>query len=69
MIGKLDYNAEGLVMLTNNYEFHKILEQSSKKFEYEYIVKVFGRFDEKKLVKIREGCVIKGKMIGPFYVS
>ncbi len=59
--GKLDYNAEGLLLLTNNKEFHQIISEASKKWEYEYDIKVFGRFDELKLLKIREGAVIKGK--------
>lgn len=39
------------------------------KFDYHYLIKVHGKFDDKKLLAIRRGAVIKGKKMGPFFVG
>ena len=46
--GKLDYNASGIILLTNNPEYHSIVESAGKKYLSEYIIKVHGRFTEEK---------------------
>ena len=35
----------------------------------EYRVRVFGRFDDKKLEKVREGAIIDGEQYGPFWAN
>lgn len=45
------------------------IKENQAKFEYQYLIKVFGKFDEKKLLGIRKGAIIKGQKLGPFFVS
>ncbi len=56
-----------MLLLTNNQELSKVINESSHFFEYSYEIKVHGRFTEEKLIKIRKGAKIKGKKFGPFY--
>ncbi len=65
--GKLDYNAEGLLLLTNSLEMYEVIEEVAKDYVYSYRIKVHGRFTDKKLENIRKGAVIKGKKFGPFF--
>ena len=55
-------------MMTNSKTLKNVLEECEDKFEYIYEVKVFGRFDNEKLLKIRTGAIIKGVKMGPFFV-
>lgn len=65
-VGRLDYNSEGLMILTNDGELARTLEMPSNKIQRTYRVRVHGRFDDKKLTGIRNGAVIKGIQYGPF---
>jgi 23S rRNA pseudouridine2605 synthase len=59
-VGRLDYNSEGLMILTNNGDLARQLELPENEIMRTYKVRVFGRLDEEKLGRIREGCVIGG---------
>ena len=63
-VGRLDFNSEGLILITNDGEISRILE--SHPFERIYEVRVFGKLDLEKLNKIREGAIINGVQYGPF---
>lgn len=66
-IGKLDFNARGLLLLTNSPEYQHVIEKvANQKYQYLYRIKVHGRFTDEKLEKLREGMFIKGKKCGPF---
>ena len=56
-------------MMTNDKTLKAVLEECEKKYEYVYELKVFGRFTNEKLLKIRAGAIIKGVKMGPFFVS
>ena len=66
-VGRLDYDSEGLILLTNDGDLARALELPSNKIERTYRVRVFGNLDEDKLVKIRKGAVINGVQYGPFW--
>ena len=69
-MGRLDYLSEGLLIITNDGELARALELPSSKIERAYKVRVFSRtFDEKKLSKIRAGCVMNGIKYGPYLVE
>ena len=55
--------------MTNSPTMRDVLASCDKLFEYVYEVKVFGRFTDEKLLKIRAGAIIKGVKMGPFFVS
>jgi 23S rRNA pseudouridine2605 synthase len=66
-VGRLDYNSEGLILLTNDGELARALELPLHRLERTYRVRVYGRFNDEKLAKIRKGAVINGVQYGPFY--
>ena len=57
------------MLFTNNPDLRDLIVQNEKLFESTYELKVFGRFDDSKLEKIRRGHYIKGVKMGPFFVS
>jgi 23S rRNA pseudouridine2605 synthase len=64
-VGRLDYNSEGLLIMTNDGELANKLLHPSRKVEKVYKVKIKGRITHEDLEKIREGVIIddgsKGK--------
>ncbi len=59
-IGRLDYNTEGLLLLTNNGELARFLELPSNNFLREYRCRVFGRLLPEYIDEIENGMVIDG---------
>jgi 23S rRNA pseudouridine2605 synthase len=54
-VGRLDYNTEGLILLTNDGEFAKIVASAGEAFAKVYHVKVRGIPDESVLSRLRTG--------------
>ena len=48
-IGRLDYNTEGLLILTNNKKYKRELEKPQNEITRRYVVKVTGTLDSKKI--------------------
>lgn len=66
-IGRLDFNAEGIILLTDNEDAAKAWIENENHYDYVYEMKLTGRVDEKKLNEIRKGKVIKGVKCGPYF--
>lgn len=64
-VGRLDYNSEGLLILTNNGDLSRYLELPKNNFKRSYKVRVFGKVDEKRLKNLSEGISIKGEKYKP----
>lgn len=60
-IGRLDYNTEGLILITNDGEFAEALAHPRYEIEKEYIVTIEGRILESELAVLRNGVVENGK--------
>ena len=60
IIGRLDYNSEGLMILTNNGELKRYLELPKNKFERVYKVKIRGHLTNSNLTKIERGVSLEG---------
>ena len=60
IIGRLDYNSEGLMMLTNNGGLKRYLELPKNKVERIYKVKIKGQLTSSNLTKIKEGLSLDG---------
>ncbi len=60
IIGRLDYNSEGLMILTNNGELKRYLELPKNKFERIYLVKIRGHLTSSNLTKIKRGILLEG---------
>jgi 23S rRNA pseudouridine2605 synthase len=58
-VGRLDYNTEGLILLTDDGDFSKIMSSAGKLFPKVYHVKVHGSPDALALRKLRNGLHLK----------
>ena len=59
-IGRLDYDTEGLIILTNDGDFANHVAHPSYEIEKEYVVKVKGDMLESELAVLRKGVVENG---------
>ena len=57
-VGRLDFNSQGLLLLTNNTKIKNYLESPSNKITRIYKVKVQGILDTKTIKKIQKGLII-----------
>jgi 23S rRNA pseudouridine2605 synthase len=58
-VGRLDYNTEGLILLTNDGEFAKIVTAAGKHLPKVYQVKVRSLPTAQELTRLREGLRLK----------
>ncbi len=59
-VGRLDYDTEGLLLLTNDGDLVYALTHPSHEVPKTYIVKVEGQVLEHKLAQLRKGVIIDG---------
>ncbi len=64
-VGRLDLNSEGLLFMTNDGEFANRLTHPSSHVNKTYRVTVSGEVEEEKLLTLREGIMLDGKMTLP----
>ena len=64
--GRLDYNSEGLILLSNSSKICRNLELPKNNFERKYQVRVYGDFDINKLKKLSGGVNAGKKKYKPF---
>ncbi len=65
-VGRLDYNTEGLLLLTNDGDLARTLEHPKSALKRTYRVRVIGVIDENKLQKIANGVSIKDPKTGKY---
>jgi 23S rRNA pseudouridine2605 synthase len=58
-IGRLDYQSEGLLLMTNDGELANSLTRAASKVEKTYLVKVSGKPPEQALDQLRNGVMIE----------
>ena len=58
-VGRLDYNSEGLLLLTNDGELANALTRAASKVRKTYLVKVSGKPAESALDQLRSGIMIE----------
>ena len=68
-VGRLDYNTEGLIILTNNGDIKRFLELPSNKIDRVYKVKVSGEINSLDLNKIKKGIKINKIQYGPIKIK
>lgn len=59
-VGRLDFNTEGLLLLTDNGELARFLELPKNEMIRKYRVRVFGLLDESALKRLGQGVKING---------
>ena len=60
IIGRLDYNSEGLMILTNNGDLKRYLELPKNGVERVYDVEIRGHLTKSNLSKIKKGLSLEG---------
>ena len=69
-VGRLDYNTEGLILLTNDGEFSRIVTAAGEHMPKIYDVKVRSSADESDLNRLREGIRLKnGLRLAPCKIT
>ncbi len=64
-IGRLDYNTEGLLLLTNDGALARHLELPANGYVRRYRVRVFGTITQRQLDKLAKGITIEDVRYGP----
>jgi 23S rRNA pseudouridine2605 synthase len=68
-VGRLDYDSEGLLLLTNDGDFAHAVLHPSKKILKTYLVKVKGILEEDKIKKLKTGVKLVERMTAPVKVK
>lgn len=68
-VGRLDYDSEGLLLVTNDGAFAEVVMHPRHQLERAYQARVLGVPDEHELGRLRKGVVIEGHRTLPASVS
>jgi 23S rRNA pseudouridine2605 synthase len=58
-VGRLDYQSEGLLLMTNDGDLANVLTSAASRVEKTYLVKVSGKPREQELEQLRRGVMIE----------
>ena len=64
-VGRLDYDSEGLLLLTNDGEMMNHLLHPSHEIDKSYLVKVSNNLSDDELFRLKKGVIVDGKMTSP----
>ncbi|HET9149273.1 MAG TPA: pseudouridine synthase [Alphaproteobacteria bacterium] len=64
-VGRLDFNSEGLLLLTNDGELARKLELPAEGLVRRYRARAFGHIDQRALDRLKNGMVVEGIHYGP----
>lgn len=64
-VGRLDYDSEGLILLTNDGEMMQHLLHPSHEVEKQYLVKVSNKVTSEELHRLRQGVELDGRLTSP----
>ncbi len=68
-VGRLDYNTEGLLLLTTNGALSRYMELPKNKWVRKYRARVFGKLNMERLKKLENGIRIDGVRYGSIKVE
>ena len=68
-VGRLDFNSEGLLLLTNDGELARRLELPATGWTRRYRVRVFGKPDAGRLKELEAGASVAGVEYGPIFAA
>lgn len=68
-VGRLDYNSEGLLLLTNSPDCAHEYEKPSSNLKRTYRVRVFGDINYKALDELKNGITIEGIHYKPIHIE
>jgi 23S rRNA pseudouridine2605 synthase len=68
-IGRLDFNSEGLILLTNDGKLAQYMMHPSTAMQREYIVRIHGQVTQEHLDKFKRGVNVMGEHFGKMDVK
>lgn len=68
-VGRLDYDSEGMLLLTNDGEFTHAVLHPSKKIPKTYLVKIKGNIEDENMEKLRNGIRLERTVTAPAKVK
>lgn len=68
-VGRLDYNTEGLLLLTTSGELARYMELPKNKWIRNYRARVFGKINHERLKKLANGITVDGIRYGSIKVE
>lgn len=68
-VGRLDYNTEGLLLLTTSGELSRYMELPKNKWVRNYRARVFGKINHERLKKLVNGITVDGIRYGSIKVE
>ena len=68
-VGRLDYNTEGLLLLTTSGELSRYMELPKNKWVRKYRARVFGKINHERLKKLENGITVDGTRYGSIKVE
>lgn len=68
-VGRLDYDSEGLLLLTNDGDFAYAVTHPSRKIPKTYLVKVKGVLEDEDIDRLRKGIKVEGRLTAPAKVK
>ena len=68
-VGRLDYNTEGLLLLTTSGELSRYMELPKNKWVRNYRARVFGKLNHERLKKLANGITVEGIRYGSIKVE
>ena len=68
-VGRLDFNSEGLLMLTNNGDLKRFFELPKNNFERTYRVKVQGKISDRVINQLKKGVFANGVKYKPIMAN
>ncbi len=63
-VGRLDYDTEGLILITNDGDLSHKLTHPSNEIPKTYVAKVEGEVQQSDLATLRNGIILDGKKLG-----
>ena len=64
-VGRLDYNSQGLLLLTNDGQLAYRLTHPRFKIKKVYLVRIRGELEPKKISRLEKGIILDGKKTAP----
>jgi 23S rRNA pseudouridine2605 synthase len=64
-VGRLDYNSEGLVLLTNDGELAHAILHPTRKIPKTYLVKIDGVLEDKDILQLKKGMKLEDGITAP----
>ncbi|MBS1810685.1 MAG: rRNA pseudouridine synthase [Acidobacteria bacterium] len=64
-VGRLDFNSEGLLLLSNDGDFTNLIAHAASKVPKRYEVKVKGQPSESQVDRLRRGITVEGRKTAP----